>query len=56
MYPQSMFWVKNKENRYTHVNPSFAYKIGVRGGMLFMDIFPEVSMSSRPMPDTHIIN
>ena len=22
-YPQSMFWSKNKKNRYTHANPSF---------------------------------
>ena len=22
-YPQSMFWNKNKKNRYTPVNPSF---------------------------------
>ena len=22
-YPQSMFWSKNKKNRYTPVNPSF---------------------------------
>ena len=22
-YPQSMFWVKNKKNRYTLANPSF---------------------------------
>ena len=24
-YPQSMFWIKNKKNRYTPVNPSFLY-------------------------------
>ena len=23
-YPQSMFWSKNKKNRYTPVNPSFS--------------------------------
>ena len=23
-YPQSMFWIKNKKNRYTPVYPSFA--------------------------------
>ena len=22
-YPQSMFWIKNKKNRYTPANPSF---------------------------------
>ena len=24
-YPQSMFWNKNKKNRYTPANPSFLY-------------------------------
>ena len=28
-YPQSMFWSKNKKNRYTPVNPSLLYKSGV---------------------------
>ena len=31
-YPQSMFWSKNKKNRYTHAYPSFAIKSGVQGG------------------------
>ena len=30
MYPQSMFWSKNKKNRYT---PVLLYKSGVQGGM-----------------------
>ena len=31
-YPQSMFWSKNKKNRYTPAFPSFAiYKLGLRG-------------------------
>ena len=31
-YPQSMFWFKNKKNRYTPVNPSFTYiKVGYEG-------------------------
>ena len=34
--PQSMFWSKNKKNRYT---PIFLCKNGVRGGILFMDMF-----------------
>ena len=25
-YPQPMFWIKNKKNRHTSVNPSFLYK------------------------------
>ena len=28
-YPQSMFWSKDKQNRYTPSNPSCLYKIGV---------------------------
>ena len=40
-YPQSMFWNKNKKNRYTPVNTSFTmYKWGLRGytfhGYVFM--------------------
>ena len=31
-YPQSMLWIKNKENRYTPANPSFSYiKLGFEG-------------------------
>ena len=30
-YPQSMFWSKNKKNRYTAANPSFSiYKVGFK--------------------------
>ena len=28
-YPQSMFWIKNKKNRYTPANPIFVYKSGL---------------------------
>ena len=28
-YPQSMFWSKNKKNRYTRAYPSLLYKSGV---------------------------
>ena len=34
-YPQSMFWIKNKQNRYVPEIPSFTihmYKSGVYGG------------------------
>ena len=34
-YPQSMFWNKNKKNRYTPVNPSFTIYIKVG----FMGVF-----------------
>ena len=29
VYQQSMFWSKNKKNRYTPANPILLYKIGV---------------------------
>ena len=39
-YPQSMFWSKNKKNRYTPVYPSFAiHKSGVQGGIHYTDMF-----------------
>ena len=31
-YPQSMFWSKNKKNRYTPANPSFAIYIYIKVG------------------------
>ena len=34
-YPQSMFWVKNKENRYTPVNPSFFHINSFKPGVPF---------------------
>ena len=40
-YPQSMFWIKIKENRHTPANLSFTiiyYKIRVQGDILFMDM------------------
>ena len=30
-YPQSLFWNKNKKNRYTLYTPIFLYKSGIRG-------------------------
>ena len=39
-YPRSMFWSKNKKNRYTPAYPSFFYiKLGFRGGILHTDMF-----------------
>ena len=38
-YPQSMFWSKNKKNRFTPVYSSFnIYKSVVQGGILFTDM------------------
>ena len=36
-YPQSMFWSKNKKNRYTPAN--LLYKSGVQGGIHCTDMF-----------------
>ena len=40
-YPQSMFWSKNKKNRYTPANPGFTIylKRGVQGGIHCTDMF-----------------
>ena len=39
-YPQSMFWSKNKKNRYTPANPSFTIsKWGSRGYTLHGHVF-----------------
>ena len=39
-YPQSMFWSKNKKNRYTPAYPSFAIlKWGLRGYSLHGHVF-----------------
>ena len=38
-YPQSMFWSKNKKNRYTPANPSFVYKSGAQKGTHYTDMF-----------------
>ena len=39
-YPQCMFWRKNKKNRYTTANPSFAiYKWGIRGYTFHRHVF-----------------
>ena len=43
-YPQSMFWSKNKKNRYTPANPSFTIYIKVvfRGYLLQRTCFPDI--------------
>ena len=38
-YPQSMFWSKNKKNRYTPAYPILLYKSGVQGGIHCTDMF-----------------
>ena len=41
-YPQSMFWSKNKKNRYTPANPSFTIqKWGLRGVFIARACFPD---------------
>ena len=39
-YPQSMFWSKNKKNRYTPANPSFT-KVGFTGVFIARTCFPD---------------
>ena len=49
-YPQSMFWSKNKKNRYTPANPIFSYiKSGVQGGILFMEHLPGTETNDNQM-------
>ena len=38
-YPQSMFWGKNKKNRYSWHTPVLLYKSGVQGGIHYTDMF-----------------
>ena len=38
-YPQCMFWIKNKENRYTPAKPSFSIKVGFKGVYLSRTCF-----------------
>ena len=41
-YPQSMFWSKNKKNRYTPVKPQFFYiKVGFKGVNISRTYFPD---------------
>ena len=41
-YLQSMFWSKNKKNRYTPVNPSFYYiNVGFKGVNIARTSFPD---------------
>ena len=38
-YQQSMFWSKNKKNRYTPANPILLHKNGASGGFHCTDMF-----------------
>ena len=41
-YPQSLFWSKIKENRYTPANSSFFYiKVGFKGVFIARTCFPD---------------
>ena len=40
-YPQSMFWIKNKKNRYTPAYPSFTIKYGLYGVFIARACFPD---------------
>ena len=44
-YPQSMFWSKNKKNRYTPRIPRFFYiKVGYKGVYISRTCFPDENM------------
>ena len=46
-YPQSMFWSKNKKNKYTPAYPTFAIqKWGLRGYTLHGHVFVMSSLNS----------
>ena len=40
-YPQSMFWIKNKKNKYTPANPSFTIQVGFMGVFIAWTCFPD---------------
>ena len=40
-YPQSMFWSKNKKNRYTPANPFYYIKVGFKGVFIARTCFPD---------------
>ena len=58
-YPQSLFWNKNKKNKYTSANPSFLYiKVGLNGAYFSWTCFPDVSADffykQIPLPGKHV--
>ena len=41
-YPQCMFWIKNKKNRYSPANPSFSYiKVGFKRVYILQSCNPD---------------
>ena len=43
-YPQSMFWSKNKKNRYTPAYPIFCYiNVGFKGVFITRTCFPDAT-------------
>ena len=56
-YPQSMFWIKSKKNRYTLVNPSFFYiKVGFKGAYISWTCFPDACLFSRKFRGSLYLN
>ena len=51
-YPQSIFWSKNRKNKYTPAYPSFTTKVGYKGIFISQTCFPDASESSRDPPDS----
>ena len=49
-YPYTMFWNKNKQNRYTHALTQFSYiKVGFKGVYTFSDAFAVCSIDHNDM-------
>ena len=46
-YPQSMFWSKNKKNRYTPANPFYYIKVGFKGVFIARICFPDVWLAEK---------
>ena len=47
-YPQSMFWSKNKKNRYAPCIPQFFYiKVGFKGVFIARTCFPDDMLPSK---------
>ena len=54
-YPQSMFWSKNKKNRYIPCKPQFYYtKVGFKGVYISWTCYPDWAYNVRSCSINHI--
>ena len=54
-YPQSMFWSKNKKNRYTLRTPVFYIKVGFKGVYITRTCFPDVNKAVNRKSNNNIL-